>query len=198
MTKPIGYWSRSLASPELVYDTTQRDCHAILWEMLLLRPYFKRTRPTIRTNYDSLNYILNLSDASEKRAPWHLQLASFAFNVVYRASVKHQVADLLSRVRTDGKMTTPLDDDLLKCNLEKIQVKNDDWRYVHVCTECDVDCDLRTGAPVKRSTEKKKPRVNIVNPRNYKPQKSECHRSKRLPLNRRNICIFEVVRHKLE
>lgn len=46
-TKPVGYWSRSLTSTELVYHTTQGACFAIVCEVLLLRPVPENTEFTI-------------------------------------------------------------------------------------------------------------------------------------------------------
>lgn len=38
---PIGYWSRSFPQAERFYNWTERNCLAVLWTLLLLRPYSK-------------------------------------------------------------------------------------------------------------------------------------------------------------
>ncbi|NJR72361.1 MAG: hypothetical protein HC782_04925 [Gammaproteobacteria bacterium] len=39
--RPIGYWSLALNDAERRYDTTQRECLAIVWSVLILRPFLK-------------------------------------------------------------------------------------------------------------------------------------------------------------
>lgn len=41
-TKPVGSCSRFLMDAEKRYDTAQRKWRAIVWAVLLLRPYLKR------------------------------------------------------------------------------------------------------------------------------------------------------------
>ena len=110
--RPIGYWSRSLNQAERAYDTTHRECLAVVWAVLLLRPYLEGTRYTIRTDHDALRWILNMADATGKLARWRLRLAEYEFDVVHRAGVKHQAADALSRLPTDGEDKAPLDDEI--------------------------------------------------------------------------------------
>ena len=52
--RPIGYWSRSLTPAEKNYDTTQREWLAVVWAILLLRPYLEMQKFTVRTDHDAL------------------------------------------------------------------------------------------------------------------------------------------------
>ena len=108
--RPVGYWSRSLSKAEKNYSTTEKECLAIVWAALTLRPYLEGQRFTLRTDHDSLRWIMNLSDASGRLQRWRLRLADFEYDVVHRAGIKHQAADALSRMPTDGSDQTPLDD----------------------------------------------------------------------------------------
>lgn len=109
--KPIMYWFGSVTSSERVYDTTQRECLAIVWTMSLLRPYVEGTRFTIRTNHDSLRWIRNLSEAFGRLPRWRQRLFKLDLDLVPHAGAKHSDAEALLRLRTDRENTTLSDDD---------------------------------------------------------------------------------------
>jgi hypothetical protein len=73
---PIGYWSRGLTGSEKNYSTTEKECLAIVWAVLQLRPYLKGERFVIRTDHHSIRCVLNLSDAQGRLARWRLRLCS--------------------------------------------------------------------------------------------------------------------------
>lgn len=108
--KPVGYWYWSLKKAEKTYETTQRECLEVVWSVLLLRPYLEERRFTIRKDYDSLCWILNLIDVSGRLGRWQLHLLESDFDAVHRASVKRQAADALSLLPTDGTDRTSLED----------------------------------------------------------------------------------------
>lgn len=58
--------SRSLTAADRPCDTTQRKRRIIVLAMLLLRLYLENTIFTMRTDHDSLQWIVNLSNSSEK------------------------------------------------------------------------------------------------------------------------------------
>lgn len=82
--RPIGYWSRSFNDAKLAYNIAHRKRYAIAWAVLLLRPYLEGIRFTIRTYQDSLQWILNLSDATGMLASWQPRLSEFDFKIVHR------------------------------------------------------------------------------------------------------------------
>ena len=109
---PIGYWSRALTKQERDYTTTEKECLAIVWAILLLRPYLEGQRFTVRTDHDSLRWVLNLADAKGRLARWRLRLSEYDFVVEHRAGIKHQAADALSRLETTGLDTSTLRDEI--------------------------------------------------------------------------------------
>lgn len=41
VTKPISYWARTLTEEKKNLDTTHRECLAVVWAAILLRPFWK-------------------------------------------------------------------------------------------------------------------------------------------------------------
>ena len=95
---PIGYWSRSLNPAERNYSTTEKECLAIVWAILQLRPYLEGEKFLIRTDHHSLRWVLNLADAQGRLARWRLRLLEFDFEVAYYPGKDHHAADTLSRL----------------------------------------------------------------------------------------------------
>ena len=95
---PIGHCSRALTKQERDYTTTEKECLAIVWAILLLRPYLEGQRFTVRSDRDSLRWVLNLADAKGRLAGWRLRLSEYDFVVEHRAGIKHQAAEALSRL----------------------------------------------------------------------------------------------------
>jgi RNase H-like domain found in reverse transcriptase len=87
--RPVGYWSRGLTSAEKKCSTTEKECLAILWAILHLRPYLEQQKFTIRTDHHSLRWVLNLSDAQGLLARWSLRLREFYYEVKYHPGALH-------------------------------------------------------------------------------------------------------------
>lgn len=111
-TKPTGYWSGSLTDAESKYDTTQWECLAIVWDVLIIRPYLEGIRLTIRTDHDSVKTVLSLVKSTRRLALFCLRLSEFEFDIFCRAGIEHQAAEAFSRLPTTEEDDTPLEDDL--------------------------------------------------------------------------------------
>lgn len=79
--EPDRYWSQSPNDAKRKYDTKQKERFAIVWAVLLVRPYLKSNRFSIRTSHDSLKWILNVSVRSGRLARRYLRLSGFNFDV---------------------------------------------------------------------------------------------------------------------
>jgi RNase H-like domain found in reverse transcriptase len=99
--RPVGYWSRGLTSAEKNYSTAEKECLAIVWEILHLRPYLEQQNFIIRTDHHSLRWVLNLSDAQGCLARWRLRLLEFDYDVQYHPGALHHGADMMSRLQSE-------------------------------------------------------------------------------------------------
>ena len=106
-TKPIGYWSRTLSKAEQNYTTREKECLTVFWAVLLLRPYLEDTEFTIRTDHDSLKWLMRLSDASGRLQRWRLRLQEFTYEINHRPGAQHKAADAVSRLLTAGHDNEP-------------------------------------------------------------------------------------------
>ena len=52
--RPVGYFSRVLSDTERAFNTTERECLAIVWGSIPLRHYLDSGRFTILTYHESL------------------------------------------------------------------------------------------------------------------------------------------------
>lgn len=85
--EPIGYCFIFLTKVVKTNGTTQRECLAKICSTFLLRSYLEVGRFIIRTDHDSLGWMLIVTDESRRLAQWRLRLLEFAFDVVHRAGV---------------------------------------------------------------------------------------------------------------
>ena len=109
---PIGYWSRGLTSAEKNYSTTEKECLAIVWAILHLRPYLEGQKFIIRTDHHSLRWVLNLSDAQGRLARWRLRLLEFDYEVQYHPGALHHGADTMSRLRSEDPVVAEPTDEI--------------------------------------------------------------------------------------
>ena len=99
-TRPVGYWSPSLNAADRNYSTTERECLAVVWASLLIRPYVEGTRFTVRTDHAVLKWMLHMDGAPERLARWRLRLLEFDYVVQTRPGASHQAAETMSRIST--------------------------------------------------------------------------------------------------
>ncbi|CDF40971.1 unnamed protein product [Chondrus crispus] len=90
---------------------TEKECLAVVWNILALRPYLYGATFKLRTDHEALRWVLNLADSSGRLARRRLRLAEYNYDVQYRLGVKHQLADGVSRLRMDKGETAGVDDE---------------------------------------------------------------------------------------
>lgn len=75
--KRIQYSSRSVSVTNHMYGTTEKECHILLWSVLLVRPYLERTRFSVCTYLKSLKWIRGLTNDTGWLARWSQELSKF-------------------------------------------------------------------------------------------------------------------------
>ncbi|MGH0053544.1 MAG: Ty3/Gypsy family RNase HI domain-containing protein, partial [Sphaerochaetaceae bacterium] len=110
--KPIGYWSRSLTSAEKNYSVTEKECLAVVYALLTLRPYLIMEKFTVHTDHASLRWLMTITDPSGRLMRWRLRLSEYDFDAQYKKGLKNCQADALSRLPTNGETSIDIDADI--------------------------------------------------------------------------------------
>lgn len=158
----MGYRFRSLASVEHVCDTTQGQFLLIVRTLLLSVPYRDNTRSTTRTDQDSLRLRQNSFGSIKKAFALASTNTQTGLLVVHQASVNHQSADALPKLRKGVKKTSYQAVDVPVRNVENRQMTNDGRPYAQECMECDVEKDVLTKKHEGGVSKKKNTRVSTI------------------------------------
>jgi len=109
--QPVAYISRRLATNELPCGVTEKECLAVVWASLKLRPYLRGDRFLVRTDHDCLRCILNIEGSGNPwLARWRLRLSELEFDVAYKPGMTHYLADSISRPESGASDETVFDD----------------------------------------------------------------------------------------
>lgn len=95
--KVIAYWSQKLSSAQKKYQTTERECLAVISAIEKFRPFIEGTKFTVITDHASLLWLRNLKDPSGRLGRWALRLQPYDFELKHRKGKFMVVADALSR-----------------------------------------------------------------------------------------------------
>ena len=68
----VGFFSKTLSKEQRNYSATERECYAVVWSVLSLRPYIEGTHVKVRTDHVALRWMLTLND---HRTPHALETA---------------------------------------------------------------------------------------------------------------------------
>lgn len=121
LQKSILYWSKSPTPVKLSYNTTEGECLAIIWALLLVRHYLEGSGFSVRANNSALQWVLkHLEWTAVESARFEIHnrrhFASFQghsrttssmvtrVRILHRTQVvvKGQMADQLSQLDTHG------------------------------------------------------------------------------------------------
>lgn len=156
-----------------------------MWAVRTLRPYVEGTKFTVRTDHDTLRWIISLTESSGRPTRWQLRLAEYDFTIQYRPGRVHQVPDALSRLISlkdsdDPRRVVEVDDEIPTLDAGNTVRDDSDELVDHVCsTKCDhktvqVLVTTRKQTEAKRRTsarEREEPRGDEEAPALEEPHK---------------------------
>ena len=58
----VGFYSKTLTKEQRNYSATERECYAVIWAVITLRPYLEGTEFKVRSDHNALKWMLTLND----------------------------------------------------------------------------------------------------------------------------------------
>ncbi len=95
--KVIAYGSMSLSPEQRNYCTTRKELLAVIRFTRQFRHYLLGRKFVVRTDHNSLTWLLNFKDPQGQLARWIEELSQYHLVIQHRAGKKHGNADALSR-----------------------------------------------------------------------------------------------------
>jgi len=109
--QPVAYISRRLEKNELPNGVTEKECLAVIWASLKLRPHLEGDCFLVRTDHDCLRWNLNIEGSGNPRlGRWRLRLSGLEFDVAYKPGLTHFMADSISRLESGASEETAFND----------------------------------------------------------------------------------------
>lgn len=130
----ISYFSRKLSSAEQKYQTTERECLAVINAIDKFRPYIEGVKFTVVTDHASLQWLQNLRDPAGRLGRWALRLQAHDFVLVHRKGSLMVVPDALSRAidAIDVSLFVNSDDPWYNALLKHVQTKPEKYQQFRV------------------------------------------------------------------
>jgi hypothetical protein len=93
----LAYESRKLRGPELLYNIYDKEMLAIMHALAKFRQYLVGARFVVKSDYNSLKYLLEQKDLNERQQKWVSRIHAYDFDIEFVKGKNNVVADALSR-----------------------------------------------------------------------------------------------------
>lgn len=93
----VAYTSSKFSATQRNYQTTERECLAVITAIEKFRPYIDGVKFTVVTDHASLQWLRNIKDPTGRLCRWALRLQPYDFEIVHRKGSQMVVADAFSR-----------------------------------------------------------------------------------------------------
>jgi transposase InsO family protein len=169
----LAYGSKCLSKEEKNYCTTRLELLAIVTFTNQFRHYLLGRKFLVRTDHNSLRWLVHMKGAEGQLARWFEKLAEFDFTIIHRAGKDHVNADALSRrpcpktcpckynipaTLDQGTQIDKLDTEMVcKTSLKALHVDKSNQTIAHVvqngvqtenCVSPDADTPQRVGSSI--------------------------------------------------
>ena len=94
---PIAYWSKGLSDRNQVLSTYEKELMAVVLAVLKWRHYLLGRSFIIKTDHQSLKYLLKQRIATPFQQKWIAKLIGYDYEITYKHGKENLVADALSR-----------------------------------------------------------------------------------------------------
>ena len=97
MERVIAYGGRSLSKSQQGWNTTEKECFAVVEGVKTYHTYLAHRKFTIYTDHSALLYLMDQKRSTGKLTRWAMELQGYTFDIVHRKGCNNRVADALSR-----------------------------------------------------------------------------------------------------
>ncbi|XP_028056715.1 uncharacterized protein LOC114260736 [Camellia sinensis] len=94
---PIAYWSKGISTRDQALSTYEKELMAVVLAVLILGHYLLGGHFLIRTDHQSLKYLLEQRMGTPFQQTWVTKLLGFDYTITYKCRKDNQAANALSR-----------------------------------------------------------------------------------------------------
>lgn len=118
----IAFTSAKFSAAQRNYQTTERECLAVITAIEKFRPYIEGVSFTVVTDHASLLWLKNLKDPTGRLCRWSLRLQPYDIKFVHRKGSQMVVADAFSRAieTVDVHSFPTADDNWYNCLVNRV------------------------------------------------------------------------------
>ena len=106
--RAVAYGSLTLTPEQQRYCTTRKELLAIIRFSRQFRHYLLGRHFTVRTDHNSLTWLMNFKEPQGQLARWLEELSQFNMEIQHRPGKKHTNADALSRIPGGNHVQTSI------------------------------------------------------------------------------------------